>query len=100
MFVRRPAPPLYKQQHSATALTINFDHLFDFVNYYEYTEEIRGFVNCRLKRDLCTELRRGMLVDDIVMYTDGWLDIHHDGKKYSLQIMLTTPCVCVSDGET
>lgn len=97
-FKKRLSPPVYKETPSATALTIDFDHIFDYVSYYDYCDGIRGFISCTLKRDLCAELKKGMVVDDIVMYTDGWLEIYIAGLKYILQIMLSTPQVLVKSG--
>jgi len=62
--------------------------LFDFVSYYCFSEGITGYYMCMLKRDLCPQLLAGQIVDDIVVYSDGWMDVFVGFLKFRFQLSM------------
>lgn len=62
--------------------------MFSYVNYYTFCEGITRFHLCRMKVDVCPEIRCGYIVDDIIVYDDGQLDIFVYGRKYTTRIKL------------
>lgn len=71
-------------------VTLPLNQLFDYVSYYDYGDGIKGFVMCILKKDICTELKRGNVVEDIVIYEDGMMDIFNYNRVYRTYITLGT----------
>ncbi len=62
--------------------------LFDFVSFYRFCDGITGYYMCILKRDLCPELLTGQVVDDIVIYSDGWMEVFLGFAKFRFQLLL------------
>jgi len=64
------------------------NQLFEFVNYYQYCEGITGYYLCLLKRNLCPDLVAGQIVNDIVVYSDGYMDVFFGYAKYRFHLSL------------
>jgi len=62
--------------------------LFEYVNYYHYAEGITGYYMCLLKKNLCPDLLAGQIVNDIVIYSDGNMDVFFGYAKYRFQLAL------------
>lgn len=84
----------------SVCLNIPVSEIFDYVSYYDYCEGIKGFVMCILKRDVCAELRCGSVVQDIVIYDDGSMQLFQDDKVYTTYLTLSSGLVWVHSSFT
>lgn len=70
--------------------------IFDYCSYFEIIDGITRYYPCILKRDVCPDLRTGNIVDEIVIYNDGKMEIYNHGRKYLLDLYLCTGIPTIS----
>ena len=80
----------------SVSLTLPVSQIFDYVSHYDYCDGIKGFVMCILKRDICVDLRCGSVIQDIVIYDDGYMQLFQDDKIYTTSLFLAHGFVWVS----